>query len=279
MAAKASPLAGKKLGFIGAGNMAEALMRGVLNKKLLGARNIITHDVSAKRLKDLAGSLGFVKAESNAEVLEAADIVVFAVKPQNVPEVLAGLQSSKKFRALLITICAGVPAATFEKSFGGAARVVRVMPNTPALIGAGAAALARGKNATGKDMKLALAIFQAVGVTVEVKEKDLDAVTGLSGSGPAYFFLLIEKLIEGGVQAGLSRAAAEKLVKQTALGAARLALESTKSVSQLRETVTSPGGTTAAGLAALRDGRFEETVIECVLRATARSKELGKGKS
>ncbi|MFH0794603.1 MAG: NAD(P)-binding domain-containing protein, partial [bacterium] len=163
MAAAASPLAGKKLGFIGAGNMAEALIRGVLNKKLLAPGDIFAYDTDTDRLDSGSKYLKFAKVGSNAEVLKFADLVVIAVKPQNVPEVLDELRASGKRIPLLITICAGVPTATFEKAFDSRVRVVRVMPNTPALIGAGAAALARGRNASDRDMRLALAIFQAVG--------------------------------------------------------------------------------------------------------------------
>jgi pyrroline-5-carboxylate reductase len=189
-------------------------------------------------------------------------------------EISSAIDTSK----IVISIAAGITTTFIEKSLTKGARVVRVMPNTPALVGEGAAAVAKGSCAKATDVKLTCAIFNAVGISVEIEEKLMDAVTGLSGSGPAYFFLIIEALIDAGLKTGLSRDLAKQLAAQTMLGAASLCLQSDKQPAQLREMVTSPGGTTAAGLKVMEEGNIRALIVATVEAATKRSKELASGK-
>ncbi len=265
-----------RLGFLGAGNMAVALAGGFVKAGLAEGPETAVYDILGEKAAELAASLGAEPAGSAKEVLERAEIIVLAVKPQNIDELLPEIAPAAGPRHLFISILAGTPSAKIEAGIGGDPRVVRVMPNTPALVGAGASALARGAHATADDLELAVELFKSVGVAVAVEEPQLDAVTGLSGSGPAYFFLMVEALIEAGVKVGLDEDTAKSLAVQTALGASRLASESEDSPAVLRERVTSKGGTTAAGLAALAEGGYKELIAKCVEAATARSVELGK---
>jgi len=268
-----------RLGFLGAGNMATALAKGFVEASLAKGAETAIYDIVSEKSGALAASLGAKPARSVEETLKRADIIVLAVKPQNAAELLPVVAPAAEPRHLFISILAGTRTSRIESLIGGQPRVVRVMPNTPALIGAGASALARGRHATAEDLDTAVELFRAVGVAVKVEESQLDAVTGLSGSGPAYFFYLMEALVEAGCEAGLDRRTATALVLQTALGAGRLASESPDAPSVLREKVTSKGGTTAAGLAALKEGGFAELVMRCVKAAVARSVELGKSAS
>lgn len=267
------------IGFLGSGNMAEALIGGVLEKGLARPEDVVIADIRPERVTELAGRFGISPAASNVDLIQRCRTVVFAVKPQNVRDVCGEIGPGADANQLFISICAGVATRVFESLLTGAkgrARVIRVMPNTPALIGCGASGLAPGANASGEDLAAARSIFEAVGVAIEVAEDQLDAVTGLTGSGPAYVFHLIEALIEAGIERGLSPADTERMVKQMVLGSARLAMESPKTPAELRKAVTSPGGTTAAGLAVLAEGDFAGLVRRCVARATERSKELGR---
>ena len=259
------------IGFLGAGNMAEALLGGILNKKLARPEQVWVSDVRAARLEELKSRYGVCPASGNAELMRQCQTVVFSIKPQNVKDVGAEIGALARKDVLYITICAGVGTRVFERLLTGAegaARVVRVMPNTPALIGCGASALAGGAHVLPGDLTAARLLFDAVGVSAEVEEGQLDAVTGLTGSGPAYIFLMIETLIEAGVEQGLSAETSERLVKQMVFGSARLAFESPQTPAELRQAVTSPGGTTAAGLEALRQGDFASLIRRCVARAT-----------
>ncbi len=269
----------RPIGFLGAGNMAEALINGILSRGLAHPGQVVISDVRPERLDDLRMRMGVVRAESNAALAKACKTIVFSVKPQNVRELCAEIGPHAPADALYISICAGVPTRIFETLLTGAnssARVVRVMPNTPAMIGFGASALAAGANATPEDLLIATRLFEAVGVTIQVREEQLDAITGLSGTGPAYFFLMIEALIEAGIEQGLSPEESVRMVKQTAYGASRLALESEKTPGELRRAVTSPGGTTAAALEVLQNADFMSLMRRCVARATERSRELGR---
>jgi pyrroline-5-carboxylate reductase len=222
--------------------------------------------------------MGFKVSADNANTANNADIIILAVKPQNMASTLKELASAIDNSKIVISIAAGITTFFIEESLPKGVRVLRVMPNTPALVGEGAAAIAKGSHATNADVKLTRFIFDAVGTSFEVDEKLMDAVTGLSGSGPAYFFLIIEALIEAGVKLGLPRDLAAKLSAQTMLGAARLCIQSDKEPAELREMVTSPGGTTAAGLKVLNEGKVRETFILAIEAATKRSKELVTGK-
>jgi len=268
-------LQGRTIGFIGGGNMAEALIRGLLATGMPPERISVAEPVESRK-SFLADRYNVAATADNMVVAENCGIVVLAIKPQLAATVLAQLCDVICSETLIISIMAGVSCATIEDALKGAIRVIRVMPNTPALVMAGASALCRGSNASEDDLNLAEAIFAQVGTTCRVDEKLLDAVTGLSGSGPAYVLAFLEALADGGVKNGLPREAALKLAAQTMLGTTRLYLETGEHPAVLRDMVTSPGGTTIAGLHALEKGSFRGVVINAVDAAVARSKELGK---
>jgi pyrroline-5-carboxylate reductase len=265
-----------RIGFLGAGNMATALAGGFIKAGLTGGEQTVLYDIVEEKSSALAQSLGARTARSVREVMQGSEVIILAVKPQNAEELMPEVAPWTGPRHLFVSILAGTPTAKLEAGLGNDPRVVRVMPNTPSLVGLGASGVARGKFATEADLELALELFRSVGVAVAVEEGQLDAVTGLSGSGPAYFYALIEALVEAGREAGLERETATALALQTALGAGKLACESEDSPAELRRKVTSKGGTTAAGLAVLDQGGFTDLVKRCVEAAVARSIELGK---
>ncbi|HEX7629320.1 MAG TPA: pyrroline-5-carboxylate reductase [Candidatus Methylomirabilis sp.] len=267
---------GKRLAFIGGGNMAEALLRGILAAKRLAPEQVIATDVRADRLAYLRDTYGIETSGSNAEAAAQADTVLLAVKPQVMTGALDDLRRVITERQLVISIAAGISTATIAEAFLRPVRVVRVMPNTPALVLEGMSALARGNLATPEDLALARGLFEAVGKVVVVDEALMDAVTGLSGSGPAYVFLVIEALSDAGVKAGLPRDVATALAAQTVRGAAKMVLETGKHPGELKDMVTSPGGTTIAGLHALEQGAVRAALINAVEAATRRSQELGR---
>jgi pyrroline-5-carboxylate reductase len=271
-------LKGKKIAIIGGGKMGSIIAQGLIAHKIIPGKDIIVTDIDAARLEFLRSSMKLKVSQNNKKAVKGADIIILAVKPQNMAATLTEISSAIDKTKMVISIAAGITTNFIEKSLTKGARVVRVMPNTPALVGEGAAAVAKGSCAKADDIKLTHAIFDAVGISVEIEEKLMDAVTGLSGSGPAYCFLIIEALIDAGEQMGLPRTLAAKLAIQTMLGAARLCLESDKQPAQLREMVTSPGGTTVAGLKALEEGKIRATIISAVEAATKRSRELAGGK-
>ncbi len=269
-------LNGKCLGFIGGGNMAEAMIRGLLKAQLLGPQEMLVSDVTVERLTYLQQTFGVRTSRDNAEVAGKADIVLFAVKPQIMSPVLDGLLDVITEQKVLISIAAGISTRLIAEKFPGKVRVIRVMPNTPALVLEAASALAPGAAATPEDLELAKRLFAAVGKVVVVEETLLDAVTGLSGSGPAYIFMIIDALSDAGVKVGLSRKVAQLLAAQTVLGAARMVLETHKHPGELKDMVTSPGGTAIAGLHTLEAGGLRTTLINAVEAATRRSMELGR---
>ncbi len=261
------------IGIIGSGAMGSALAQGLLDAGVAKDR-VRMSDVDAERLADASARLGVESAPSNAALVEMSDVVVLAVKPGDVAAVLENAASASP---LWISIAAGVPIAALLRPLPDGARAVRAMPNTPALVGRGATAFVASEGASEADRALANAIFAAVGEVWEAaSESQLDAVTGLSGSGPAYVFVLLEALADAGVRQGLPRQAAQLLATQTVLGAAELALKTGGSPAALKDQVTSPGGTTIAGLAALEAGGLRAAIHEAVAAATARSQELGK---
>ncbi len=268
-------LAGVRLGFVGAGNMGMAIMGGLLTGGRVPRGNLIFYDPDAARQAEVA-SYGVQAAEDNREVLQAS-CVVLAVKPQAMTTVLAEIAPLATSRHLIISIAAGVPLKILEAALPKS-RLIRAMPNTPALVGAGMTALAPGSLATREDEMLALELFDAVGLAVAVDEKLLDAVTGLSGSGPAFAAVFIQALADGGVKMGLPRTLALQMAIQTVLGTACLCLEQELHPEVLKDQVASPGGTTIAGLHALEKGGFRGLTMSAVAAATARSKELGEGK-
>jgi pyrroline-5-carboxylate reductase len=265
-----------KIGFLGAGKMATALAKGFVRAEIVFPKEIVASARSAANRNFFAGETGTKTVASNSDVLEFADVLILAVKPAQVVEVLAGQRDHFTKNHLLISIAAGVTLAKLENLLPSDARVIRVMPNTPALVGEGASAFALGKSATAADGELAKKLLSAVGVAIEVKESLLDAVTGLSGSGPAYVYQFIEALSDGGVAAGLPRDIATKLAAQTVLGAAKMVLETGQHPGALKDQVTSPGGTTIEGLHALEKGEFRATVMSAVRAATEKSKKLGQ---
>ena len=269
-------LQNKTLAFIGAGNMAEAFIRGLLAKQAVTPRQIIATDVRPDRLDQLRRQFNIRTEPDNTTAARQADVIMLAVKPQQMSAALATLGARPA--ALIISIAAGITTARLEHELGGQARVIRVMPNTPALVGAGAAALCAGQYALPDDRQTATAILQAVGIVVAVAEPDLDAVTALSGSGPAYVFLMAEALIQAGIAAGLTPVVARQLAIQTVAGAGRLLAESTAEPAELRRQVTSPGGTTEAAVAVLLERQLPEIFREAVAAAAQRSRELARAK-
>jgi pyrroline-5-carboxylate reductase len=264
------------IGFLGAGKMAAALARGFIHAELVVPKDIIAGDPVAAAREKFAEEVGAKVTKSNAGVAKSANVLILAVKPDHVAGALAELRSAFSNDHLLISIAAGVTLAKLESALLPGARVIRVMPNAPALVGAGASAYALGKTATGADGELAKKLLSAVGIAFQVKEPLLDAVTGLSGSGPAYVYQFIEALSDGGVAAGLPRDIATKLAAQTVLGGAKMVLETGQHPGALKDQVTSPGGTTIEGLHALEKGKMRATVISAVRAATEKSKKLGQ---
>jgi pyrroline-5-carboxylate reductase len=268
-------MSNERIGFVGAGNMASALLRGLLRAQRVSPQQIRISDVDRQKREAGAHSHGVVAASSNPELCAWASVLVLAVKPQNLSSVLNECGGAVQPSTLVISIVAGVRASTIADALPNDARIVRAMPNAPALVGAGASAVCAGPRASAGDVAFARSLFDAVGRSVVVDETQMDAVTGLSGSGPAYVMLVIESLADGGVAAGLSRETALLLATQTVLGSAQLLLESAEHPATWKDRVMSPGGTTAAGLAALEGGRLRHTLARAVQHATRRARELG----
>jgi pyrroline-5-carboxylate reductase len=272
-----SILASHSIGFVGAGNMAEALIRGLVRGGHVPANKILASGPRRERLDELAREYGIEVTTDNKDVARGCGLVVLSVKPQIVDKVLREIGDQLHDGALVVSIAAGIDTATIEEAVAAGVRVVRAMPNTPALVGAGATAVAPGKLASESDLATARALFDAVGITVMLDEGQLDAVTGLSGSGPAYIFLILEALADAGVKVGLSRRNALRLAAQTVMGSAKLLLETDEHPGQLKDMVTSPGGTAIAGLHTLEEGGLRTTLINAVETATKRARELGRG--
>jgi pyrroline-5-carboxylate reductase len=270
--ARATP---PRIAFIGAGNMAEAMIRGLLAANVVPKTNIVGTGPRAARLEVLRSKYGVETTSDNLAATSSADIVVLSVKPQIMRRVLAQIAPAVKEGALVLSVAAGVPTRVIEKYLGPHAHVVRAMPNTPALVDAGATAIAPGSRAQPEDLAQARAIFEAVGMVAEVEETLLDAVTGLSGSGPAYVFMIIEALADAGVKVGLPRYQAQSLAAHTVLGSAKLLIETGEHPGVLKDRVTSPGGTAIAGLHTLEEGGLRTTLINAVVAATERSRQLG----
>jgi pyrroline-5-carboxylate reductase len=271
-------LKGKTLGFVGAGSMGEALMKGIVEAGLVASGAVHAFDPRAERMAELSQRYGIRWAKSNAEVVREADVVILAVKPQIMTAVLGEIRPALGRRSLVISIAAGVSTGRLREGLGADARLIRVMPNTPALVLEGATAIAKGQGLEPGDLETAEELFKAVGKVVVLDEELMDAVTGLSGSGPAYVAIVIESLADGGVKMGLDRATAMALATQTVLGSAKLVLETGAHPGQIKDMVASPGGTTIAAIAALEEGAVRHTFISAVERATERSRELGKGR-
>ena len=281
-----------KLGFIGCGKMATALVQGVIKSGLAKPEDLTVSDAVPAAMENLAKTTGVKAVGSNVEVAAVSDAIVLAVKPGDAILALqsmgtGAMESTMRWawkggdqegNKLLLSIVAGLPLEKLEAAAGPRFRVVRAMPNTPALILRGATGYARGSRATDADAEIAAQIFGSVGVAVAVKESLLDAVTGLSGSGPAYVYTIIEALADGGVLMGLPRDLALQLAAQTLAGSAELVLQSGQHPGVLRDQVTSPGGTTIAGLEALEQGGLRAALLSAVRAATERARELGSAK-
>lgn len=266
----------RRLGFVGGGAMAEALIRGIIKAGLAAPAQIVVSDIATERLAYLHDTYGVTTDTDNCHLLHTTEIVVLAVKPQVLKLLLPQIGPAVAPPTLIISIVAGVPLSFLEK-FMPQVPVIRVMPNTAVSVREGMAALALGHHATPEHGETAKQLFQAVGRAVIVREELMDAVTGLSGSGPAYTYLFIEALADGGVLTGLDRQTALTLAAQTVLGAAKMVLSGTEHPAALRDRVTSPGGTTIAGTYELEKGGVRAAVIAAVQAATARSRTLGTG--
>ncbi len=266
---------GKKLGIVGCGNMGEALLKGLLASGLASADEIYASAPGQERLDELSKAYGIHVERDNRAIAKNADVILFAVKPQILDGVLEQCAPHINTDKLTISVAAGVPISAIERRLRPPARVVRAMPNVAALVGASATGISAGDHATAEDLALAEKLFRAVGKTAVVEEALLDAVTGLSGSGPAYIFLIIEALSDAGVKVGLSRHIAQDLAAQTVLGSAKLLLETKLHPGQLKDMVTSPGGTAISGLHTLEAGGLRTTLINAVEAATRRARELG----
>jgi len=265
----------KTIGFLGAGNMAEALIRGLLRGHF-EAGQITASGPREERMAELRERFG-INATTDNRQPAAADIVVLSVKPQILSRVLEDVGGLIRADSLVISIAAGVPIAAIQARLAEGVAVVRAMPNTPALVDAAATAIASGEHAQPADLEEAKRIFDAIGITVILEESQLDAVTGLSGSGPAYVFLILEALSDAGVKVGLSRRTAQLLAAQTLLGSAKMLIETNEHPGRLKDMVTSPGGTAITGLHTLEEGGIRTTLMNAVEAATKRSRELGEG--
>ena len=265
-----------RFAFIGGGNMAEALLKGLLCGLNVAPTHITATDVLPARLDYLRTAYGIGTSADNPQAVRDHEVIILAVKPQTMPAVLDAIAPIVSRDKLVISIAAGITLPTLQSALGSDRRVIRVMPNTPALVLSGAAGISPGRAATPQDVALVERIFGAVGRAVVVSDDMMDAVTGLSGSGPAFIFALIEGLADGGVLVGLSRQVATVLAAQTVLGAAKMVLETGKHPGELKDMVTSPAGTTIAGMHALENGGLRGLMMEAVRRATERSTALGR---
>ena len=263
-----------QLGFIGCGKMATALIEGVVASGIFSKNDIIISDRYPAAVEAVASKCGVRRAVNNTGVVTEADVIIVCVKPADAADALDELKRASVDK-LVISIMAGVPIAKLQELSGERARIIRVMPNTPALVHKGASAYALGKGTTEDDAAIVEKIFAAVGTIASVKEPLLDAVTGLSGSGPAYIYLVIEALSDAGVLMGLPRDLSLQLAAQTVVGAAEMVMQTGLHPAQLKEQVTSPGGTTIAGIAAMEHAGVRAALLSAVSAATARSKELG----
>ena len=270
-------LSDKKIGMIGTGNMGKALIDGLLRSGETRPENILCADANERQLALVREKYKVETTTDNLEAVRASEVVIYAVKPQIIASVLKETTEVLDMSKLIISIAAGVPLAAIESVLNKDLRLIRVMPNVAVAVREGATAVAAGAHATPEDIKLAMAIFNSVGKSIFLKENNLmDAITGLSGSGPAYIFTIVDALADAGVNVGLSRQDALLLASQTLLGAAKMLLETDAHPGQLKDSVTSPGGTAIAGLHTLEKGGLRTTLINAVEAATNRSKELGE---
>jgi pyrroline-5-carboxylate reductase len=265
----------KKIGFIGTGKMGEALIKGIIHAGLVPSENIYASDMDSAKLQILEKELKINICNGNCDAVVYSDVLIIAVKPQIVPAVLFEIKDSIKDQ-LIISIAAGVTIDTFEKNLPPKTKVVRVMPNIAATVEEAASAICPGSAVSKEDTAIAASIFNSIGKTVLLQEHLMDAVTGLSGSGPAYIFMIIEAMADGGVHEGLERKTAKLLAAQTVLGAAKMVLDGPSHTGELKDMVTSPGGTTIRGLRIMEEQGVRIAMMNAVIAACERSKELGK---
>ena len=263
------------LAFLGAGAMGQALIRGLLESGVCAPQEIAAFDADAEKVRALSASLGIRAASDARDAAQNADVIILAVKPQMIAAALEPLRDVFSSSQMLLSIAAGISTEFLESQFSQPVAVVRVMPNTPCLVGAAASAICLGAHANESHRELAHRVFDAVGLAVDVEEKQIDAVTGLSGSGPAYVYIFIEALSDAGVRMGLGRAVATQLAAQTVLGSAQMVLQTGQHPGALKDMVTSPGGTTIAALHSLEKNAFRGAVMDAVQVATLRARELG----
>lgn len=266
----------KKISILGAGNMGEALLRGILSAGLYKKEEIIASDISKERLAQINSTYGVETTKNNIEASASSKFIIIAVKPDAVKSIIEEISPSIDGSKVIISIVAGVPIERIRRWLKKEAHIIRVMPNTPVLVREGASAIAPGPVVRDREMETVRKIFDSVGKTVILAEKYLDAVTGLSGSGPAYVFTIIEALADGGVKVGLPRKEATLLAAQTVLGAAKMVLETGRHPGSLKDMVTSPGGTTIEGLHRLEASGIRAALMSAVEHATKRAEELGK---
>lgn len=264
----------KELGLIGVGNMGTALLKGVLSSNTIDKEKTIIYDVREEVIKNRIQEFNVKAVSSNTELIQQVKFIIIAVKPQNIDSVLEEIGPQLSEDQILISIAAGVTLDYIKKFISKNIGLIRVMPNTPALVGEGASAIAHNKTVTENDLKYVKKILTSVGKVVELEEKHIDAVTGLSGSGPAYVFIIIEALADGGVKMGLPRDIALKLAAQTVLGSAKMVIETGIHPGELKDMVASPGGTTITALHEIEKGKLRATLISAVEAATLKSKSL-----
>lgn len=264
------------IGFIGAGKIGEAIIKGLISSELYAPKNIIASDIDENRLNYLKDSLEIKVTTKNKDVLKKADVIILAVKPKFIEKVTSEISSVIKKDQLIISVAAGIPTKKVEDGCGEGVRVVRIMPNIACVVGESASAICLGRNATEEDGETAKEIFGACGEVVLIPENLMDAVTGLSGSSPAFVFMIIEALADGGVHEGLDRKTALRLSAQTVLGAAKMVLETKMHPGELKDMVASPSGTTIRGIRVMEEHEVRSAMMSAVINATKRSKELGK---
>ena len=271
---KESRLPVKKLALVGAGKIGEALLSGILSSQLVPVSSVVAADADQTRADYIGEKYGVKAYTNNRQAVAGADLVLLCVMPQRVRDVLREIRKTVRKKALVISVAASVRTALLEQELDRGVHVIRVMPNTPCLIRQGMSALCRGKHASDEDLKIAQAIFSSMGRTVVVDERHMDAITGLSASGPAYVYLIIESLAEAGVKLGLPRELSTELSAQTLLGASALVLHTGEHPAKLKDVVTTPAGCTIDGLLELEEGGLRVTLIKAVVRAAERAKEL-----
>ncbi len=269
-------LKNKKVGFVGVGNMGEALLSGIIHGNLCKAEQILCSDIKLERLRTIQERYGVKGTSDNVEVVKRSDILILAIKPQIMKIVVEEMAEFLDLSKLIISIAAGISLDAIESCARKELKLIRVMPNICVSVREGVSAISRGRHAREEDLMIAKMIFESVGKSLFVDEYLLDAVTGLSGSGPAYIFLIVDALADAGVKVGLSRNDSLLLASQTVLGAAKMLIETGEHPARLKDLVTSPGGTAISGLHTLEEGGLRTTLMNAVEVATQRAKALGE---